>query len=71
MKKKIKTLKLARKREDLTQEEVAKKLGVTRMTVTYWESGVANPLLKNLKKVVESYNLSMEELMEYLEEREE
>ena len=71
MKKKIKTLKLARSREDLTQEEVAKKLGVSRMTVTYWESGVASPLLKNLKKVVEAYNLSMDELMSYLEEIEE
>ena len=68
MKKKIAILKEVRKRQGLTQEDIAKKLGISRMSVTYYESGVASPLIKNFRKFIEAYGLTMEELMEYLKQ---
>ena len=68
MKKKITILKEVRKRQGLTQEDIAKKLGISRMSVTYYENGDMSPLMKNFRKFIEAYDLSMEELMEYLKQ---
>ena len=68
MKKKITILKEVRKRQGLTQTDIAKKLGISRMSVTYYENGDMSPLMKNFRKFIEAYDLSMEELMEYLKQ---
>ena len=68
MKKKITILKEVRKRQGLTQTDIAKKLGVARMSVTYYENGDMSPLMKNFRKFIEAYGLTMEELMEYLKQ---
>jgi DNA-binding XRE family transcriptional regulator len=47
-------IKLLREKADLTQEEVASKLGVGRTTVSMWESGMSMPradLLPDLAKL--------------------
>lgn len=68
MKKKITILKEVRKRQGLTQEDMAKKLGISRMSVTYYENGDMSPLMKNFRKFIEAYGLTMEELIEYLKQ---
>ena len=68
MKKKITILKEVRKRQGLTQTDIAKKLGISRMSVTYYENGDMSPLMKNFRKFIEAYDLTMEELMEYLKQ---
>ena len=68
MKKKITILKEVRKRQGLTQTDIAKKLGISRMSVTYYENGDMSPLMKNFRKFIEAYGLTMEELKEYLKQ---
>ena len=68
MQKKITILKEVRKRQGLTQTDIAKKLGISRMSVTYYENGDMSPLMKNFRKFIEAYGLTMEELMEYLKQ---
>lgn len=68
MKKKITILKEVRKRQGLTQTDIAKKLSISRMSVTYYENGDMSPLMKNFRKFIEAYGLTMEELMEYLKQ---
>lgn len=44
-------LRQERKKADLTQEDVAKMLGVTKMTISQYETGKRNPDLETLKKL--------------------
>lgn len=48
MKTRIKEL---RARKNLTQEELANKVGVTRMTIVFLEKGKYNPSLKLAKRI--------------------
>ena len=48
-----KDLRAARKRQHLSQQELAEKLGVTRRTVQGWESGqITEPHPKHLRKII-------------------
>lgn len=38
------SFKEARKKNNLTQKELAQKLGTTRVTVARWECGINNPI---------------------------
>ena len=44
-------LKYLRKREGLTQEELAEKLNVSRQSVTKWESGQSLPDIEKVKEI--------------------
>ena len=57
------SLKNERKRNKLTQKEVAEKLGTSRVTVSRWECGVINPKLKTIKKLAKLYNCTADELI--------
>jgi DNA-binding XRE family transcriptional regulator len=48
-------------REDmgLTQEEVAKQLGVAKQTYIFWERKAFNPNMKNIKKVCDFFNIDV------------
>lgn len=59
MKTKIKEL---RARYDLTQEQLAKEVGVRRETIGYLEKGEYNPSLKLAAKVARVLNSTIEEL---------
>lgn len=56
-------LREIRKRKGYTAEEIAKKIGVTRPTVTRWETGVAIPNMKTLKKLSNLLEVSMDDLI--------
>lgn len=56
-------LQRARKRKNLSQEEAAIKLNVTRQCVSLWENGQTAPTLDNLESLSNLYGLSISVLM--------
>ncbi|HBM98329.1 MAG TPA: XRE family transcriptional regulator [Ruminococcus sp.] len=57
-------LKSARKNAGLTQENLAKKLIVSRQAVTKWESGKGMPDIDNLRKLSKLLNVSVDYLLD-------
>ncbi|MCQ2472188.1 MAG: helix-turn-helix domain-containing protein [Clostridia bacterium] len=55
--------KKARKEAGLTQKQVADALGLNRSTVTYYETGVSMPNTRNLGKIRDLLNISIEDLL--------
>ena len=47
----------------LTQTELAELVGVTAAAISGWEHGVANPNVKRLKRVAETLNVTVDELL--------
>lgn len=61
----------ARKKKGLSQEDVAEKLGVSRQTISKWETDETLPDIRQSKKLATLYGLSLDELIEYnIEEKE-
>lgn len=56
-------LKLARENSNLTQSEVAKKLYVTRQTISRWEQGKTLPNIFAIEKLSDIYQVSLDELI--------
>ena len=55
----------ARKRRGLSQEAVAQRLGVSRQTVSKWETGETVPDIRQSKKMAALYNISLDELIDF------
>ena len=55
----------ARKKAGLSQEEVASKLGVSRQTISKWETDETLPDIYQSKKLSKLYHLSLDELIEF------
>ncbi len=55
----------ARKKAGLSQETVAERLGVSRQTVSKWETSETVPDIYQAKKLAKLYNLSLDELTEF------
>lgn len=55
----------ARKKANLSQEEIAEKLNITRQTVSKWESNETVPNINQVKLLVKIYKISLEELLNY------
>lgn len=55
----------ARKKAGLSQETVAEKLGVSRQTISKWETDETIPDIYQSKKLAKLYNLSLDELIEF------
>ena len=55
-------IKEYRARYDMTQEELAKKVGVRRETIVFLEKGKYNPSLKLAYKVAKALNTTIQEL---------
>ena len=55
----------ARKRAGLSQDKVAEKLGITRQTISKWETNETIPDIYQAKKLAKLYNLSLDELIEF------
>ncbi|MCI8384323.1 MAG: helix-turn-helix transcriptional regulator [Clostridia bacterium] len=55
----------SRKKEGLSQETVAEKLGVSRQTISKWETEETIPDIYQAKKLAKLYHLSLDELMEF------
>ena len=59
-----------RMRANLTQEELAYKLGVTNKAVSKWENGKAKPTTDMLKKLAVLFNVPIEKLLQIKENEE-
>ena len=51
-----------RNKNNLTQKDIADKLGITPTGISYWESGTAVPNYETLKKVAILFNVSIDYL---------
>lgn len=54
-----------RKLLQLTQEDIAEKLGVTRQSVAKWESGESVPDLDKCKQLADLFGVSLDDLANY------
>lgn len=54
----------ARRKKGLSQEEVAERLGVSRQTISKWETGETLPDIQQAKRLAMLYGLSLDELIE-------
>ena len=55
----------ARKKCGLSQEEVAEKLGVSRQTISKWETDEPLPDIRQSKQLALLYRLSLDELIDF------
>ena len=55
----------ARKKSGLTQEDVAEKLGVSRQTISKWETDETLPDIRQSKGLAMLYHMTLDELIEY------
>ena len=56
-------LKNIRKENNLSQEQLAEKLGVSRQAVSKWESGQSYPEMDKVLLICKLFNYNMDELM--------
>ncbi len=56
-------LQFLRKQHNMSQEELADKLGVSRQSVYKWESGINDPELEKLKAISELFGVSFDYLL--------
>jgi transcriptional regulator with XRE-family HTH domain len=62
MKKFGKILRIKRKKRGLTQEDLAKKIGVCLNSICLWERGLAVPGLTSLINLADVFKCSIDEL---------
>jgi putative transcriptional regulator len=62
-------IKELRARENLTQLELAKKVGVRRETIVFLEKNKYNPSLNLAHEIASIFNLNIEEVFIFEEER--
>lgn len=55
----------ARKKSGLSQETVAEKLGVSRQTISKWETDETLPDIRQSKRLALLYHLSLDELIDF------
>ena len=55
----------ARKKSGLSQENVAEKLGVSRQTISKWETDETLPDIRQSKGLAMLYHMTLDELIEY------
>lgn len=56
-------LQLLRKNKNITQEELAQLLYVSRAAVSKWESGIGYPNIDSLKSIAKFYGVTIDELL--------
>lgn len=59
------SLAQARKKAGLTQEAVAEKLGVSRQTISKWETDETLPNIRQSKKLADLYQVTLDELVAF------
>ena len=54
-----------RKYANLTQNDLAEKLNVSRQAITKWENGIGLPDLDNIKRLSSIFNVKIDDLLDY------
>lgn len=54
-----------RKLHDMTQEDLADMVGVTRQSIAQWESGKTCPNLTQSKALADAFGVSLDDLVDY------
>lgn len=62
-------LRAERERLDLTMQQVADRIGVTKQSISEWETGESNPSLPVLRKWVRAVKVPDAEIDEWIEEQ--
>ena len=57
-------LKTLRARDGLSQEKVARQLGVSRNTVKNWEDGVSEPTASRIKALADMFEVTTDYLLD-------
>lgn len=57
-------LKSIREKQNITQVEVAAKLGVSKMTISHWESGARAMTAKNLTQYCEVLGVTIQSVFD-------
>ena len=57
------TLRAARINKNLTQEQVAEMVGVTKKTVGSWESGKTRPKIDKIEPLCELYGVTYDDVL--------
>ncbi len=57
------TMKAARINANLTQEELAKLVGVTKDTIGNWERGLSFPSISKIPLLEKAYNMKYEDII--------
>ena len=52
-----------RKANNMTQEELAEKICVSRQAITKWETGLGIPDISNLESLAKLFNISLDQLV--------
>ena len=52
-----------RRKSGLSQEQLAEKIGVSRQTISKWESGASTPELEKMLALSECFQISLDELV--------
>lgn len=58
-------LKNLRLQENLTQPELARKLGVSKGMISFWENGVYEPTASNIIIIAKFFHVSTDDLLDY------
>ena len=53
-----------RKENNLSQDELAEKLGVSRQSISLWENGQTQPTVDNIIALAKIFNITADELLE-------
>jgi transcriptional regulator with XRE-family HTH domain len=61
-------IKAKRKEQDLTQEELASRLGVSKAAVSKWETAECYPDITLLPQLAKTFNITIDELFDYTKE---
>ena len=56
---------MKRKKSGLTQEAVAEKLGVSRQTISKWETDETLPDIRQSKRMAQLYHVTLDELIDF------
>ena len=58
-------LKYLRKEHNMTQEDMAEKLNVSRQTISKWETNITIPDADNIVAICKLFNITTDELLDY------
>lgn len=59
-----KKIAMLRKKEKITQEKMADKLGISRQTISNWELDVTKPDIEQIIKIAKMFKISIDDLLD-------